>query len=336
MSNRLLKIILQGSKFKNLVRVLSFFLKQFFLSILIFSSCFAEFQINDLYLRSSVENLKIPESGLKIMWWNIGCGLETGDVKKKSELKTTNLELNLIRLSNSNYKPDVMILGEYCPYTMSKKDQSELEKSYKYNFHLERNIPLVKTASGINQRNGILILSDYKVETLVNEVLFSTSSKTESVHNRKYLLVKIIKNKKEYFINPVHLVNPWRDLYEKKGKLGVFSELTSGDQNSNAVQIKNLIENYNKYLDTKALFMSIGDFNSPGSIFGFSGFGYNQMSLIMKPLMLGHKSTFLGDGPFPASDIDHAFGINIKSLYSEVWPLEGSRHLPIYLVIDEA
>lgn len=277
----------------------------------------------------------IPDQGLKVVWWNIGCGLETSETKTRADRNTTNLELNLIRFSESEFKPDVLIVGEFCPYTMSNSDQAKLKSLYRNNIHIERNIPLFRTASGgVNQRNGFLILSDSPIKLIRDEVLSVTADLKESRGDRRFVVFELKKNNKNFYINPVHLVNPWRAIYASKGVLGAAAELTSGDSNPNSLQTRNLISLINGF-DQNVPFLTIGDFNSPGSIYGFSGYGFSLMSRNMTKLRRGYDMTYLGEGPFPATDIDHAFGLNVKSTYDAVWPLEGSRHLPIYLVIDE-
>lgn len=285
--------------------------------------------------RFSERDAQMSQEGLKVFWWNIGCGLETYEIKKKDKLQTTELERNLINLSKSEYKPDVLILGEYCPQYMSDKDKNQLLGHYRHSFHLQRNIPKNSSFSrGGTSGNGLLILSNYPMSVLKNEVLYGNESNKEDKDNRKYLLFKLTKDNREYYINPVHLVNPWRKLYDNLGTLGVFNELTSGESNSNAIQIKNLIQKYENYIHRVEKFLTIGDFNSPGSIYGFSGFGYRLMANYFDSLFRGYVNTFLGEGPFPASDIDHAFGVNVRVNYATVWPLQGSKHLPLYVVID--
>ncbi len=281
------------------------------------------------------EVANIPKKGLKVVWWNIDCGLETSEVKIRSNLRTTNLEANLKKLTSSSFKPDVLILGEYCPYSMSEEDQRFLKDAFKDNHHVERNIPRFTTASGkVNQRNGFLILSDYPIDVLKEETLHAKEDKSDSRSDRKYILFKVQKNNQDFMINPVHLVNPWREIYNNDGLFGTFSEITYGSQNLNSIQIKNLLAKYNENKLSNTPYLMIGDFNSPGSLSGFSGWGFNQLNKQMDRLFSGHDDTFIGDGVFPSTDIDHAFGHSLESLYAEIWPLDGSRHLPLYVVID--
>lgn len=296
--------------------------------------------LEELQKFTSIESITsqhttIPTDGFKVIWWNIDCGLESSEVKIRSDLQTTNLESNLKSLSSSIYKPDVLILGEYCPYSMSNDDQQFLKNSFRHNYHLERNIPRFTTSSGgVNQRNGFLILSDYSIEILKEEVLYASADNSDSRSNRKYLLFKIRKDNQDYMINPVHLVNPWREVYNNSGLFSTFSEITYGSQNANSIQIKNLIDKYKNNKVDGTPYLMIGDFNSPGSLAGFSGWGFSQINKNLTRLFSGHENTFIGDGVFPSTNIDHAFGYFLNSLYAEVWPLDGSRHLPLYLVID--
>lgn len=277
----------------------------------------------------------VPKKGLKVVWWNIDCGLETTPEKIQNNLKTTNLESNIIALASSEYKPDVLILGEYCPYSTSKKDQEVIINSFKYSHHIERNIPKFTTSNGrVNQKNGFLVLSDYPMEQVMNERLWSKKDRSASQDDRRYLLFSIVKEEKTYFINPVHLVNPWREIYNNKGKFKVFSEVTMGNSNANALQVDQLIYNFNRYVPVDSSFLMVGDFNSPGSLMGFEGYGYKRLRQSFLVSSMSHQPTFKGDGPFPPCDLDHAFGQNLRFAYSEVWPLQGSRHLPLYVVIE--
>lgn len=290
-----------------------------------------DLELND---NLSERHMSIPNSGLKVMWWNIGCSLEAAE-KKFAEKNTTNIERNLLAMSQSNYKPDVLILGEFCPYHMSSQDQNALKSLYRYSDHIEANVPQHVGSDGkINVRNGFLILSNFSISRVKNETLPAKTNAQESKDDRRFVVYQITKGNKDYFINPVHLVNPWRKIFADKGLFGAALEITGGRDNSNAVQVQNLKSKIEASGFQSERFLSIGDFNSPGSLKGFSGYAYKLMSDFMDTLKRSHTPTFVGEGSFPASDIDHAFGANIQPLYSEVWPLEGSRHLPIYLVID--
>lgn len=300
--------------------------------------CYSKASIHNFRTIEPISSMhyKIPKNGLSVFWWNIGCGLESSQIKVKEDLQTTSLEINLINLSNLELtKPDVLILGEYCPFSISDKDQKNIISAFKHSYHLDRNIPEFKTRSGgVNQKNGFLVLSDYDIDLSALDTLYAQSSNQPTNDDRSFLVFKIVKEGVAYHVNPVHLVNPWRELYKSEGAWKAIKEITKGVSNTNAIQVANLKQKISEYKKESDLFLSIGDFNSPGSLIGFSGYGYKLMSNFMNALMPDHAITFLGDGPFPATNIDHAFGTNIKTLYSKVWPLEGSRHLPIYLVID--
>ncbi len=314
------------------------FCKFFYFCFVLILFFFQQAKASDLQLLSDLQakHTNIPSTGLKVFWWNIGCGLESSELKNKDKKNTTVLELNLIALSKASFKPDVLILGEFCPYTMSLDDQNAIKSFYKNNIHIERNVPKFKTSNGgLNQRNGFWILSDMPIELKVDEILHAQENSEQSHEDRKFVVVKVLKNNKIYFINPVHLVNPWRSIYAKQGLIGAGVEVTLGQKNANAVQTRNLIQKLKKFDAQSHPFLTIGDFNSPGNIYGLSGYGYSLMANSFIKLRSDFEPTFLGDGQIPASDIDHAFGLNLQASYAQVWPLEGSRHLPLYLVINE-
>lgn len=293
-----------------------------------------EFESFDIHYRLEANKLNIDnQQGLSVLWWNIDCG--TAAIKINGDnIYTSDLEKNLWTLVNSKLKPEVLMLGEFCPYYLDKKFVSALEKLYKSKHHLVRNIPQFKTSSGkTNERNGFLVLSDYKLSLVKETTLFGNAKLKEGdKSNRKYLLLSIVKNQVTYYLNPVHLYNPWREVRNSKGIFGTLDEISKGEDNPNARQGQQLVNLNTNLVDPQARLLVIGDFNSPKSFYAIDGYVFKLMSKNFVNLVDDMSETFVNGNSFMTASIDHAFGQNITPYYAYVWPFRGSGHLPLYIV----
>lgn len=294
---------------------------------------FESFESND---ELAIHDLNLPETdnSIRILWWNIDCGTATQRLSGHRNYKSV-LEKNILTLVNSAFRPDVLILGEYCPYYLDDNFESFLKSNYRYKHHLVRNIPQFRTSSGrINERNGIMVLSDYSLNIERESVLHGNEQQDSTdKRNRKYLLLSLKAHGEKIFLNPVHLFNPWRDYRNNHGLLATFFEIESGKNNANAIQGRQIVKNNLSYVEKEEKLLIVGDFNSPRSFYAVDGYVYKELSRNYVSLVDDLSDTYMGGG-FMNTIIDHAFGQNLQALYSKVWPLKGSGHLPVYIVIE--
>lgn len=275
-----------------------------------------------------------PEDAIKVMWWNLDCATNVTSIKGKNY--KSNLEKNILDVVDSKIRPDILVLGEYCPYYISNEFSKALNAKYKYKHHLVRNIPEFRTTSGkTNERNGILVLSDHPLSLVIEDTLYADEAqRSNNNKNRKYILFQIKTGQKSFFLNPLHLYNPWRNFYSDHGILATFFEIEGGTENPNAQQGRQLLSKNQSYVPKDSSLLIIGDFNSPKSFYAVDGYVYKLIRSHYDSLVLDSADTFISAGAFQTASIDHAFGQNLISLYGRVLPLAGSGHLPIYVIFQ--
>lgn len=296
--------------------------------------------LDELELVYDFDSSELPEKKyenelLRVMWWNIDCATTTAKVNGSKSYKS-NLEKNILNILSSELRPEVLILGEYCPIYLSDNFEKVLQGKYKYKHHLERNIPQYKTSSGkTNQRNGIMVLSDHPLKLLADEPLYASNEKLQNdKKNRRYILLQIAKGSRKVYLNPLHLYNPWREYRAQYGLISTFMEIEGGSENPNALQGRQVVEKNLNYVSPESSLLVIGDFNSPKSFYAVNGYTYKALNNSFQSLIADTSDTYLDSGAFMSSSIDHAFGQNLKALYGRVLPLAGSGHLPLYLIVE--
>jgi hypothetical protein len=101
--------------------------------------------------------------GLKVMWWNIGCsstrGLNKMTPQQKAQVDPVHQWSNLKKLIQSDaLKPDVLILGEYCPGSFDQSTYDSLKSAYPHILRIKKPNALYKV------RNGFRVFSKYKIQ----------------------------------------------------------------------------------------------------------------------------------------------------------------------------
>jgi len=282
-----------------------------------------------------------PQSDLtKVMWWNIACSstkfLYTQE--EKSNFSPEKAWENLEHLLESEFEPDVLILGEYCP---SDFDPDTYEKIATHYPHIHR---VVRSNPNFRKRNGLRVFSKHPIqvdnETLLTDANFSSNFLTNICESEvstldqdwtRHLSVLSIKSPKgDFNLLPIHLANPWRAIRSCKGLKFTIKEILNGVTNVNYHQASEL----NAHTRSNSPALIIGDFNALKQPFNF--FNSKTYNLLQEhfgsSLITTSSPTFIDrKGAFPNSSIDHAFGSALESKYGEVLPLSGSDHLPILI-----
>lgn len=243
---------------------------------------------------------------------------------------------NLRALLDSHYKPEVLILGEYCPSDFDHPTYEEIVNHYP---HVHR---VVKSNPNYKKRNGLRVFSLYplkvKDEVLLTHGNFASQfleglctgevGTSDALWSRHLSILEVEKPNKSFTLLPVHFANPWRPLARCANQFFVWAEIHRGQENLNYRQAQDLLN----FVDTETKSLVIGDFNAPrrGNVF-LNSKAYQLLEDFFGPNLISTGvSTYINKtGRYPNANIDHAFSIQLESQYGETLPLSGSDHLPI-------
>lgn len=297
---------------------------------------------------------RVPEdsSSLKVFWWNIACsstkGLGDLTTLDQKNVNPQNAWQNLLALIKSPAAPDLIVLGEYCPYAFDQATYDQIVEDYPHKFRI------VKMSPAYGMRNGMRVFSRLPLDSaealhldagdLSDFPIFKDCAEQIKTRNpkkfqndywaRDYAKVQLRKNDAEFTLLALHLSNPWRILRSCSGKLEAGLELARGELNPNYVQVQNLVETHQ---ETSHL-VALGDFNAPKNFFGSSdSASYNLLSSVWgESLVRSNENTFIDlHSSFGSYSIDHAFtSSDLSSSFGEVVPFAGSDHLPIYILVE--
>ncbi len=294
----------------------------------------------------------ISGEGLKVFWWNIGCsstkGLSSIPEALRPDFNPVNQWKNIEALVNDEQtRPDVLILGEYCPKYFQQKTYDLLKETYP---HIHR---LNKSNEAYKIRNGLRVFSKTRIKVLNEGVLqtgdFLDSSVMKTCYENKrgsisakyfnkdfwerpLIELEIEKGEKKYKVSPVHLANPWVFI---KNCIGyeVGFELISGENNPNYNQALQVVD----YFSEKDSTVMIGDFNAAKSVFGSMSNPYYILEQAFgESVIESEENTYIDRkvGLYSRS-IDHAFvSEDLIVQDQKVLPFAGSDHLPIYIVVE--
>lgn len=299
-------------------------------------------EANELILRSDV-SFNLPQAPheelVKVMWWNVSCSstrhLNQLSAQQRQNFSPSSSWENLNLILNSQFEPDVLILGEYCPSDFDSHTYENLAANYPYIHEVMRSNP------DFGKRNGLRVFSKHPLEVqkkiLLTNGAFSSNFLSDicqhtpvqdSLWARHLSILKVKSPKGDFTLAPIHLANPWREIAKCKGLLYTAREIYNGTRNVNYLQSLELINEISG--DTP--YLIIGDFNAPrqSGLF-FNSNSYNRLtSSYGESLIFKNHPTFIDKrGKFPNASIDHAFGEGLNYEYGEVLPLSGSDHLPI-------
>jgi endonuclease/exonuclease/phosphatase family metal-dependent hydrolase len=295
---------------------------------------------------------KHDEDTLNVFWWN------TREGGKLSKTQNQNpLEKNLVQLVQSEYAPDVLILGEFVPGSMNPDTEFALNLQYPYRAYtpyarkrtdmgieVYSRFPFTKTAS-------LLDWSPYH-DSKEEQAKFKQKWRqglnpdADRVFERVFLDIRIQKYNRVFHVVPVHLLNPWLPLSAQLGRTKAGLVMMFGDDNPHYRQVERLmLEKVRPLLvqvkREQSSFVMIGDFNLPDELFGISPIGFELINLYLKPSVNPLFSSYT----FPAvsSDmteqtqlrIDHAFVNRSTRVRDEARiPFMGSDHYPIGVRIE--
>lgn len=315
---------------------------QLFVSIcLLASTSFAEFKTtaNKVILPLSS---RVKADELSVLWWNTECAAEARAGQRAF------VQSNLKELSARENKIDVVLLGEFCAANIAPETLEALSKQYPYFKHINYNNDSLGFGFGVYSAHPIAF-SETKIldwvpasEPLASQNIYRSfwqNNNTNTVNfKRAYTNLKIIKNNKSYNLVPVHLAHPWESYLKvffknshKLASLAIAHELLTGTRNPLMCQLENLftqIKNDFQNPDDYRL-MLIGDFNFPTDIARVPTAGYR---LIKNNGFVNGMTSRQPTQRYRNLKIDQAFISEGSALSdSEVLPLEGSDHYPIFV-----
>lgn len=297
----------------------------------------------EFVLRSDVD-LRMPEAPspelTKVVWWNLGCSstLLLGDMEEDQRVNFSPESSweNLKSLIESEYEPDVLILGEYCPKDFDHPTYEVLAEHYA---HIHR---VVKSNPHFRKRNGLRVFSKYpfsvKKELTLTDGDFASVyledlctgevNTSDRVWSRHLSLLEIRKPDQSFTLAPVHFANPWRSVARCTNAFQTWAEIHRSESNINYLQSRDLL----RVIDEETPTLIIGDFNAPkrGGLF-LDSRAYKELKDNYGPsLIYSSDPTYIDKtGDYPNSSIDHAFSLLLDQKYGELLPLSGSDHLPI-------
>ncbi|MCB0377432.1 MAG: hypothetical protein KDD33_02980 [Bdellovibrionales bacterium] len=292
---------------------------------------------------------RVPEDGLRVLWWNLGCSRKLSRnaqmLANKNDFLADHQWENLKQFMDSPQRPDVLILGEFCPSNFDKKTLSRLNKIYPHRYKID------KTNPQYDIRNGLRVFSLYPLELLekvdLDENDFTNSSDLTRCQSqvkkdrpkafqkgfwkRPLPILSVRTPDGEITLAPTHLANPWTILNVCTSAVMAGRRMIFDRENVNAAQALQLTEE----LASETPLLLIGDFNTPKKFFGMRGYGYSVMEGAFGPSqILDSQNTYIDAGTsLKSASIDHAFTQGLYVSYARVWPLAGSDHLPIYIVV---
>jgi endonuclease/exonuclease/phosphatase family metal-dependent hydrolase len=291
-------------------------------------------------------------SSLKMIWWNIHEG------RTRTDSTITDFNQSLASLLGSNHSPDVILMGEYSDQAFTPALLKSLETIFPYH-------QLFSYDS--SSTDGVAVWSKIRYDVVsVRPLDFTPANLTDSEKVdyrlkwcgrsddciRPYVHLSLKPNGntgKTYEVVATHINDFWRNSLNPGSSnraakaLQTLIEVCAGEDNPlwyQLVQFREALEKDFRDRLTKTPLLIVGDFNMPTDVpfTLIKTLGYRKISYDLINAM-PTTPTFPTAGAteaatIPKIAIDHAF-INpeISVLNSQVLPLVGSHHYPLYLEI---
>jgi endonuclease/exonuclease/phosphatase family metal-dependent hydrolase len=284
---------------------------------------------------------RVSNQGLSVFWWNIHNGITNQEIQKTSGRRP--LDQNLKRLIKSDFAPDVFAFGEFSPRAICSQTLQLLFVDYPHVVFFPYNHQ--------NREFGILVASRWPIvssfsEPLMSHETFESNERTRRYENlisfsRPFIELEIRYQEKSYHLYPAHLFHSWREVSERRGKIGAAREVFWGLEHIVAVQVVLLKAWMNEAPRERRIL--VGDFNIPRNLPLLTDqwtAAYSELARGLKELNTGRAPTFPARSQvseeygFSPLKIDHAFvSPEVENLASFVLRLQGSDHYPLYFTV---
>lgn len=292
---------------------------------------------------------------LSVLWWNVQNG-ESSRIHEEDPL-THNVEALLM----SELKPDIILFGEYSQELFPKRLQQVLFELYphssksllKYSDNLQTlgygvfsNIPLEITATKtlnfypshlkdteeIKQYLAQYTAADFRSDTFWYRNIYTLTHKQSGLN-----------------IIPVHLLNPWRQLFTVfgNGAMGGMRTLLQMAYGKDHPLVYQITE-FKAYLSanySNSKYVTLGDFNTPREVpllanrnlfQSLQGELFDQLHTHPVKTWPGVSSNLAKYNQLSMS-IDHSFvsHLELDAKQGIVLPLKGSDHYPLRVCIKK-
>lgn len=293
--------------------------------------------------------VKSASSGLSVFWWNTQMGEMNQQIYR--ERKFYPLDTNLKELSESQYLPDLIVLGEYNEKNFSVKTIWDLKKVYPHQEVVVNNV-ISKKDIAIFSRFPFTV----KTQPLIWYASQEQKKKFEKIYSnnhkffdRQFIHVEVNKNNKKFHLIPAHLLNQWADLlayFQKKlgkdlGKIKFGEEMVEGQFNPLMYQIRALKGKIEKEIGNNP-HVIFGDMNCPSLVYNLPVACHNRLNFNSTDSMSNDQPSYPAASAtsvvkMPPMKIDHAIhSKNLVMKHPRVLPLLGSDHYPLMFVIQNA
>jgi len=330
-------------------------MKSTFLAILVFGMCLCHCRLwaaGFAFDSNSVVNLRklnklSTASGIKVFWWNVAWGSHNSDGA---------LDQNLTVMARSDYRPDIIVLGEYRSQDLNQKTHDLLKKWYPYQDHFTYSSSATVgigifsrskfTRGGLKDLNWAPSSRSLSAQKTFKDSWRSSAPDEVRYWDRRSASYRFSINGSNFYLFPVHLLEPWKAIYDVQGKLGVMDSFFSKGSNPLNYQI----EAFRSFVKSElggnfesAPVLLLGDFNAPKSVLTLPSVSYSILSRNFTECFFGSPDTFpAASSPVSSTPpfsyyhmkIDHGL-INgwVEKIGGGVIEMRGSDHYPIYVVI---
>lgn len=279
-----------------------------------------------------------------VYWWNTGRGgidiygnLPDRNANQRNEL----FNFGLRSIARGDDVPEILILGEYVPYSIERGTERFLESTYRHSQFIPYNPK--------EPEFGIRVLSKEKpTDVITNSLGFAPLHMTPNAakdfqekytegwvgdpFEKTYLQMKFGKGNDSFTIVPVHLMQPWQQIMKEKGVIAIGKDLLFGTENPNWYQVNRLTDKVLANAPSTNVFV-FGDFNFPRTVARIQTVGYKHMTSLFDNLFGHSVSTFPSD-KIALMQLDHAFKTRGSTKVKvDVPRVRGSDHYPIRLRI---
>lgn len=287
--------------------------------------------------------------GVRVVFWNIGYGaLNRGG----------DLDHNLKDLVNSSAHPDVIVLAEYKEMALNQGTIRFLDTEYPHQAYFPYGGTLdevgikVWSEQPFTQSEAVMLDWSPTRESSIEQDLYKQDWVTRAPKQSKWWDRPYSRFRWDiagYRMNlvPVHLLEPWDKIYERKGDWETWKDMMFGRDNPLYYSVERLMEKMRADLggdlDSEPLLV-IGDINVPRKVFQIRTKVYERIDDELDDVFPGDPSSFPAfssplrqEPPFKYSmvKLDHAFHNKlVRPRGAAVLPLRGSDHYPIYVVVE--
>ena len=274
-----------------------------------------------------------------IFWWNTARGGRDiyGELSTpKARAINAQFNKSVLELTNQEKDSNILIFGEAMVESFSATTQTALSTHYSWQHFFPYNIH--------EHHWGIWIFAKSIPTQIIERPLDYLPPNLSSDEQRAYRarwmegligdpMSKIFLDLHfdNYWIIPVHLLQPWQQIREKYGTMATMKAILTGQDHPLFFQLQNLISEIETLPLENERYLVLGDFNFPRTLLGISTLMYKQLASNFVDINLDRSSysfpTKFGQGLMAPMLLDQSFSTHFTQV--KVIKLQGSDHFPI-------